>query len=139
MRTCRPIQIRKSRLPTKSIWLGSCNHCHEMKELLEDVPLNNDQQKRLLELQQHNQLARHQIQTCKKQKERLRQKQCLVVMDFSKFYTQQHKVSDLVVVLYWKDVSNNLQWKYLDHFSTEKQTFPFVRTVWLHLLKHCHV
>jgi len=135
IRSCKPKQIRKGRLPTKSTWMGSCEHCEEMTILLKQTPLSSEQQIQLKQLQQHNQLAKHQIEEYKKQKLQLRSKQCLIVMDFSKFYTATGKVNDLIMVMYWKNEHNKLLWKYLDYFSTESQNFAFVRTVWLYMFE----
>lgn len=58
--------------------------------------------------------------------------ECIVVQDFSKFYTRKGKVSDLVLVIYFK--KEELEWKYLDYFTTDPQDFYTVQAIWLHLL-----
>ena len=106
-----------------------------MKELLSRVPLAANEQVELVDLQKHNQLARSQITAHRQQKYNLQQNQCLIVMDFSKFYVEAGKTSDLLLVLYWKTEENKLTWTYLDQFASEQQNFTFVQAVWLHLFE----
>lgn len=105
-----------------------------MRELLQQMPLSSEKAAELDTLQKHSQLAKHQLTMFKRQKLELQQNACLIIMDFSKFYTENGKVSDLILVLYQKNVeTNKLEWKYLDHFAMEKQSFSFVKAVWLQL------
>jgi len=133
MITCKPRQIRKAPLPTKFAWQSNCDHCTRMRELIKKAPLNPADQVNLTELQKHAQLARHQIEQWKKFKLNLQSHQLLIVQDFSKHYTETEKVNDFVMVFHWKNASREIRWKYLDFLSTEKQTFSFVRAVWLYL------
>lgn len=54
----------------------------------------------------------------------------LTFQDFSKFYTEEGKISDLILVVYFLNNQGTIEWKYLDHLSTEKQDFYFVCAVW---------
>jgi len=130
----KPRQIRLAPLPTKSTWMGGCPHCQRMKELLSKMPLPIDQLVELEQLQKHAQLSQHQIEFFKERKQQLRSKQCIIVQDFSKFYVTDGKVNDLILTIYWKQ-DGELKWKYLDHFSKEKQSFAFVRAAWVRLFE----
>jgi len=123
-----------ARILTKADYVGDCEKCEQYFDLLKQLPLPKERTLELEQLQNHQQIAQHQQIKFKTQRDSLTTNQCLIVQDFGKFYTEEGKISDLVLVFYYRDEQGIVRWQYFDHFSKEKQNFYFVRAVWHRLL-----
>ena len=141
-----------------------CEKCRELHDLTESqrvCPLSNDKMRRLVDLQKHKDTAKHQANQYQQCKQDLKSgkvhsiilslwlfaiygiytklflqcgDECIVVQDFTKFYTRSGKVVDLVLVVFFRNNENEINWEYLDYFSTDPEDFYLVRAAWTHLL-----
>jgi len=78
-------------------------------------------------------LCHHQRSSQKEQLRNLKKNEILVIQDFTKFRDiDSGHVSDLVLVLHAKDESGEIYRQYFNYYAEDaKQTFAFVRDVWL--------
>lgn len=137
---CKPFNIRKARKLTHADYTDHCPTCAAYFGFLDRFPLTDpEEQKDFQACENHHHIAKHQRNAFQMDRERLGPNECIVVQDFTKFYTQSQRVNDLIFVLYYRDSQGELCWRYFDYFHTDDQTFAFVQAAWTHLLDETHL